>query len=333
MAAHPDHLKLAKTVSKSGTFFCMARPADSERVHVGSSDFHVSMVDLSAEKPEFTDVGQHNSYVSGIAHTGEFLVSGGYDRQLIWWNAETHEQIRTVKAHDKWLRGVEASPDGQIIASIADDMVCRLWNAASGEKLRELHGHETLTPNHYPSMLYACTFSPDGTLLATGDKVGHVVIWEVATGEKVATFESPENYTWDPRARRHSIGGIRSLRFSPDGKSLAVGGMGKVGNIDHLGGKALVQLYDWKSGERKHVFEHDKHKGLVESLRFDHAGKWLVGGGGAHGGFLLFMDPATGKFIRDDDAKKHVHEMELSADSQTLTTACDGAVMTWTLAG
>ena len=43
-------------------------------------------------------------------------------------------------AHDKWIRKV-ASPvaDGKlVVASVADDMVCRLWDAETGKLLHEL---------------------------------------------------------------------------------------------------------------------------------------------------------------------------------------------------
>ncbi len=93
-------------------------------------------------------------------------------------------------------------------------------------------------------MLYAVAISSDGRRLATGDKVGHIVIWDLESGRSLATLEAPELYTWDPVQRRHSIGGIRSLAFSPDGKTLAAGGSGKISNIDHLDGKALVEIFD-----------------------------------------------------------------------------------------
>ena len=98
-------------------------------------------------------------------------------------------------------------------------------------------------------MLYALTFSQDGKFLATGDKVAHVAVWDVETGQQVGSCEAPIMYTWDKVQRLHSIGGVRSLAFSPDDKQLAVGGTGKIGNIDHLEAKARVEVFDWKAGQ------------------------------------------------------------------------------------
>ncbi len=332
----PNQIKEVKRIGRQDMLFCLAHVPGGGRIFCGSSDFNVYDVDLGAEKPQDTakELAGHKSYVLGAALAGEHLVTGGYDRQLIWWNAESREQVRAVEsAHKRLIRGVAASPDGKRIASVADDMVCRVWDAESGKQIHELRGHEEQTPNHYPSMLYACTFSPDGKLLGTGDRVGYVVIWDTDKGEQVTTFESPENYTWDPTARRHSIGGIRSLQFSPDGKLLAVGGMAHVGNIDHLGGNSLVQVYDWQKGERVNEFQHEKRKGLVETLKFHHEGKWLLGAGGDHGGFLLFMDLASGKYIREEDAKMHVHELALNQSSDTIYAVGHNNMAVWEMKG
>jgi WD40 repeat protein len=275
----------------------------------------------------------HSSYVLGLAANDRFAVSGSYDRKLVWWDLDSRRPVRTVEgAHEKWIRNLALSPDGRILASVADDMVCRLWDADEGKLLRELRGHQPITPNDFPSMLFSCSFSPDGKLLATADKIGHIVVWDVASGSSVATCESPEHYTWDPVQRRHSIGGVRTAVFSPDGKHLAAGGIAKIGNVDHLEGKALVQLFDWKTGEKLHKFEHAKIAGLVEKLVWEPSGKWLLAVGGAGGGFLIFMDPAAKTFGRDEDAKFHVHDVLLSPAGDQLTCVGHGAIAAYDFA-
>jgi WD40 repeat protein len=325
--ANPESLKLVKDLSSKGILFSIARVPGSGRSFVGSSDFKVYELDLAEAKPEPKELGGHDSYVTGVALADKVVISGSYDGRLIWWDTEKRAQIRSVNAHTKWIRRVVVSPDGKTVASVADDMVCRLWDVDSGKLVRELRGHKEQTPHHFPSMLYACAFSRDGKYLASGDKVGHVVVWEVATGKELASLETPVMYTWDPTQRRHSIGGIRSLAFSPDGKLLAVGGMGKVGNIDHLEGKARVEVFDWQKGERTHEFPGDKFNGLVEQLTFHPHGEWLLGAGGAGDGFLMFFNLQDKKVVRQEKVAIHVHAFALNEDCTSIYAVGHGKIV------
>ena len=126
-------------------------------------------------------------------------------------------------------------------------------------------------------------------------------------------------YTWDPKARRHSIGGVRSVAFSANSKLLAVGGMGQVGNIDHLGGAARVEIFEWQSGERKHEIEDSKFKGLVEQIQFGPADQWLVSAGGDHSGFVSVYEMVDGKPLVQEKAPMHVHDFLLGSDGMKLT--------------
>lgn len=331
MAADPNKLKVTKEINRQDILLSVARRPDSGRVLVGSSDFNIYDLDVLAEKPEPKEYTGHTSYVTGVALAGKYLVSGAYDRQLIWWDAESGEQVRKVKAHDKWVRGVSSTPDGKTIVSVSDDMVCRLWDNGTGELQRELKGHEPKTPHHFPSMLFCTAISADGKLLATGDKVGHVVVWELATGKQLASVEAPTMYTWDPKARIHSIGGVRSLAFSPDAKLLAVGGIGQIGNIDHLGALARVEVFDWHKGERTHEFAGDTHKGLVEHLEFHPDNKWLLAAGGDNGGFIQFYDIGASKIIHQDKAPMHVHDLVCDETHETIIAAGHGKIVVWEL--
>lgn len=319
-------MKAIKDLSIPGIAFALARVPGSDRLLFGSSDFKVYVLDLSASKPEPKALGEHQSYVTGLALAGKIAVSGSYDGRLIWWDIEARKQIRAVAAHAKWIRKVAISPNGKAIASVGDDMVCRLWNVSDGNMLYELRGHHEQTPHHFPSMLFVCTFSPDGRFLATADKVGHIVVWETASGKQAKTLEAPGMYTWDPVQRKHSIGGIRSLAFSADGKYLAAGGISKIGNVDHLDGKARIEIFDWHKGEKTHEYADTKFKGLIEHLQFHPKGDWLLGGGGANDGFFLFFDLKEKKAVRHEKASMHVHAFVLGEKAETIYAAGHGRI-------
>src|SRR5262245_48732844 len=156
-------LKLLKDHGRKEIFLSLARVPGSSRLLVGASDGNVYDLDPLADKPEFKPLAGHASFVMGVAIAGDLLVSGGYDGKLLWRKVDGGEIVHTVEnAHRKWIRKVVASPDGMLIASVADDMVCRVWEAATAKKLHELRGHDELTPNHFPSMLYTCAFASDG---------------------------------------------------------------------------------------------------------------------------------------------------------------------------
>ena len=334
MSADPAKLKLTKEFGCKEIAFRAARDPRTGKLYYGGSDFQVYEVDPAAEKPESVPMtGEpHASYVHGFVVVAGTLVSAGYDGRLIWWDVETRERAREVQAHDRWIRNLAVSPDGRTLATVADDMLCKLWDAETGAPLRTLAGHEPMTPHHFPSMLYAVAVSPDGKAVATGDKVGRILVRDAATGDELARLDAPGLYTWDPRARVHSIGGLRCLAFSPDSRLLAAGGMGQVGNIDHLEGKARVELFDWRAGTRALELEDGKFKGLVERIAFHESGDWFVAAGGDSGGFVSVHATADGKALAQEKAPQHVHALAATDDFATLYTVGHGKIAVWSFA-
>jgi len=326
--ADPTRLKVTKDFNVSGIALSVARVPGTDRLYYGNSDFKLYEVDALADKPQpvaFEGEG-HQSYVTGVALAGTTVVSGGYDGKLIWWDRESKKPVRTVDAHERWIRRIAISPDGKVLASVADDMLGKIWDASTGQLLFTLEDHKAMTPNDFPSMLFAVAFSPDGRWLATGDKVGHVAIWDTSNGRKVSELEAPGFYTWDPRQRRHSIGGIRSLAFSADSKLIAMGGVGKIGNIDHLDGNSRVEIFDWQKKERLFELEDSKYKGLVETLAFDREGRWIVASGGDHSGFVTFFSLESGKLLHQEKVNSHVHQFVLNEEQNRLFAVAHGRI-------
>lgn len=324
-------LKVVREHSRSEMFLSLARVRGSSRVLVGASDGNLYDFDAAAEKPEFKTLAGHSSFVTGVAIAGELVVSGSYDCSLIWRKLDGGEIVRQVAdAHARWIRKVLASPDGRLVASVGDDMVGRVWESSTGKLLHELRGHEFRTPHHFPSMLYTCAFSADSQRLATADKTGRICLWDVASGSKLRVIEAPGFYTWDPRQRIHSIGGTRALAFSSDGKLLVAGGIGTIGNIDHLDGPARVEVFDTDSGQSVHVFSGEG-KGLIEQLLFHPSEQILLGVGGDNGGLWQAHDLAEKKTIRSEKAPMHIYAAELSDDAKQLYAVGHGRIVVWEL--
>ncbi|MCA9045334.1 MAG: hypothetical protein KDA69_13490 [Planctomycetaceae bacterium] len=311
--------------------FGLARVPNSERFLIGSSDFGVYELDVSVEKPERVEFtgDRHLSYVTSLALVGQTLVSASYDGRLIFWDISERKTIRAIEAHDRWIRKLASVPGTDIVLSVADDMQCKAWNVTTGELVKQFTDHAPFTPNHFPSMLYTVAVSADGKLAATGDKVGHVAIWNLETFEQVGQVETPILYTWDPRARVHSIGGIRSVAFSQDGTQLAVGGIGTIGNVDHLDGPSHLEIFDWQSQKQLHNLEDSEKKGLIEQIQFHPEHKWVAIAGGDHKGFIKFYDPTSGELLASGDNGGHVHAMHIAEDWSVIDTVCHNRVSRW----
>ncbi|MCA9057777.1 MAG: hypothetical protein KDA85_04735 [Planctomycetaceae bacterium] len=326
----PQKVSVLKTIRLPSITFCMASHEASGRICCGGSDFSVSMFDPAAEKPEASALSErkHESYVTGMICHGDTIVSGSYDGSLMWWNVVSGEVTRHLPdAHGRWIRQLALSPNGMEFASVADDMQTKIWNMETGECRLTLGDYPLQTPHGYPSMLYTVAWSADGALLATGDRTGQILIRSADDGRIMRTVEAPVMYTWDPKARRHSIGGVRSVAFSPDNTMLAVGGMGKVGNIDHLEGVSRIEVFRLDTGERLHEIEDSKYKGLVEVLRFSADSKWLLAGGGDHGGFVSTYQMSDGKLLAQEKIPNHVHDLILRPDHSVITVGHEQAAV------
>lgn len=329
----PKQLKRTHTWRTPNILFSLARVPNSERVIVGGSDFQIYELDLAIEKPApISFVGEgHSSYVTSMALVGDTLVSAAYDRRLLFWNQENRHQQNAIVAHEKWIRQLVAAPDDRRVYTVADDMLCKAWDIGTGEAIATFAGHKPLTPQGYPSMLYAVAVSADGKRLATGDRVGHVAIWDTESFEQIAELETPGMYTWDPKRRRHSTGGIRSLAFSPDGEQLAVGGVGRIANIDHLDGPARLEIFDWQTGERLHELENSKRKGLIEKIIWSPAADWILTMGGDHKGFLTFFDLPSGELLHQDGNDGHIHDGVTDHAHENVYVAAHQRLERWTL--
>ncbi|MEQ8786782.1 MAG: hypothetical protein RIC55_10810 [Pirellulaceae bacterium] len=326
----PEKFEHAATAEYEGILYALAFDESAHTAYAAGDDRALYAVDVGAAEPKLTKVAaHHDNYVSAIALRGEVVISAGYDGRILWTRAAGGEQLRDVAAHDGWIRDLTLLADDSQLASVGHDLCVRLWDAETGALLRVFEGHAATTPQGYVSAIYALAASPDGRYLASGDRVGEVRVWEIETGKLAATLASPAFYTYDASKRVRSIGGIRSLCFSPDGKQLAIAGIGQVTNVDGFVGPCRIELWDWAAGKRTFTGQ-DSHKAVLNHIAFDAGGEWLIAaGGGDSGGLLAFWDPSQEKPQHKAKPKGHIQRFHLDQSAGALYLAGHGGLQVW----
>ena len=134
----------------------------------------------------------------------------------------------------------------------------RVWQAfLQGMTLQHVNfAHSDLAKSVFTQAfdrIVSVAFSPDGKLLATGDVVGQVRIWQVVDGQQVLTFQGHTNW-------------VSSIAFSPNGQLLAV-----TGHSD-----STIQLWEASTGKCVRILPG--HTGWVSSVAFSQDGQTLASG-------------------------------------------------------
>jgi WD40 repeat protein len=115
--------------------------------------------------------------------------------------------MHMLAGHRRPVRAVGYAPGpAPLLASAGDDQTIRLWDPCARQELASLQSRR--------DGLLALTFSPDGTLLASGGRAGSLIVWNVA--QRVAGgMPTPE--------RSQCPGPVAGLSFTQDGRALLAG--------------------------------------------------------------------------------------------------------------
>ena len=194
----------------------------------------------------------HASTVTAVAAGGTVAASAAGDGKVLVWNLPADKPAQTL-AHGAAVRGLAVSDDGKMLASAGDDNAVQLWNAADGKPIRKLIG-----PTDW---LLAVAFSRDGKFVAAGGQDGKLWLWETATGRKV--FDVPSSPPVPKGAPAVMPNVVTALAFSPDGKTIALGG-------------SDAKLYFHQATDGKLLRTGNGHTHTLTGLVFHPAGQLVV---------------------------------------------------------
>lgn len=262
--------------------------------------------------------GAHaDTWVKALAFSkdGACVFSGGCDGAIAFWEtaAATPTPQRIVAAHQGWVRSLELSPDGALLASAGDDGFVRYWNVEDGSKVRESKGHDR--------PVYSVAFTSDGASLVSGDLMGVVKQWKVADGSEERTFDAAPLHTYE-KGQQVDFGGTRAIAISPDGKTLAIGGLHKATNPLGAVHEPLVLLFDWETRElKRQLLAEGITQGGIWSLRWLADGSLMGLCSGGTGGFLLFWKADAEKDFFRFKLPHLARGMDLHPDGLQVATA------------
>jgi hypothetical protein len=287
---------------------------------------------VAADSGDREKLGEHDSYASSVARLpgNDVLVTGGYDGTLRWHDAAQKKTLRTVSAHQFWSWQAAASQDGKFIASVTGQYLCggykyeplperepsvRVFDAQSGQLVQSL--------SHVPPV-QAVTFSADGKLVAAGNLMGEVRVWELASGRQVASFATPSFTGWGIIKGHYYTGGIFAMQFTAKDEELYVAGMGSTTDPAAGNGKQLWQRFNWRDGRKLgEANDNDLGRGLMETLAFHPGGKYFVMAGRLENGkwTMAFFDAASGALLHALDTKSRVTKAMFNAEGSKLFLA------------
>jgi WD40 repeat protein len=117
-----------------------------------------------------------------FSRDGRTLMAGFYYGLVkVWDLAGTIKEV-TLKGHEEQVRGLALLPDGRTLVSAAHDI--RFWDVKSPRQLSVFKLRST--------GFFGCSVSPDGRRLAIGAADRRITIWDLASGQEVATLEGHE---------------------------------------------------------------------------------------------------------------------------------------------
>lgn len=149
----------------------------------------------------------HSEVVKAVhlSEDGKLLFTASRDKTIKMWDAQSALEIKSFFGHESTVNGIATDNKGRI-ASTSADLTVKVWDFTTGELL--------WTSPKSKEYMTDLAFSPNGNFLAVGGYDDEVVIYNMQSGDTVATI---------PVNSEKGTGYGIALDWSTNGKYLAIG--------------------------------------------------------------------------------------------------------------
>jgi WD40 repeat protein len=282
---------------------------DGKELATVSDENFVHFWDLATGRARAMAEGQQAVIHIALARTGNVLATSRSHEWPELWDMRTGKPIAKLRPKSSEMGGgtVQLTADGKKLAAGTGYSAVRFWDVATGEESPTACKGEIAPTGGDLTHYLRFVLAPDGkTLAATRNQLvdSGVVLWDAVKGTprlKLADRGEPGAFAPDGRlvaildgkevrlldtatgavARRIVGNGVRVLAaaFSPDGRTLAIGGV-----------ERTVSLWEVATGQLR--ARRTGHDAAVDCVAFAPDGRRLASGGDDH--TVLIWDLADG---------------------------------------
>jgi WD40 repeat protein len=235
-----------------------------------------------------------------LSSDGKVLATGGYDRTVRLWNAETTAELGSLPTESDTVNHLDLSADGGIVT----------WGLFSGSRVRvarvtrlenEVKFKELLPPEGHGAGVVSVRYTGDGKKILSTSGGNDAILWDELSGKKLLRFHEGYCAALAPGGMLLALADVNDNRFRK------------------------ITIHDTASGKEVGRIKADAQ---VYSMAFSANNRALIFGG--TNGEIQVYELATGKSrMRLAGHRSHIIQILLAPDGHTLLSACYDSTRLW----